>query len=80
MFPDRDNHHLDVPGLLARVGHPMAYRPWMLASLGRKLLDQFGSIEVDVMGGFPFGAGAARVSLPVSYRVGKLILLRHTAA
>lgn len=79
MFPDRDIITFDVPGVGKSPVTQWPYRPWMLARWARKLLDQFGIDEVDVMGVSWGGALAQQFAFQYRNRVGKLILCATTA-
>lgn len=79
MFPDRDIITFDVPGVGMSPVTQWPYRPWMLARWTRKLLDQFGIDEVDVMGVSWGGALAQQYAFQYRNRVGKLILCATTA-
>jgi poly(3-hydroxyalkanoate) depolymerase len=79
MFPDRDIITFDVPGVGKSPVTQWPYRPWMLARWARKLLDQFGVDEVDVMGVSWGGALAQQFAFQYRNRVGKLILCATTA-
>tara|TARA_R110002072_G_scaffold1402_4_gene11863 strand:- start:2389 stop:3198 length:810 start_codon:yes stop_codon:yes gene_type:complete len=79
MFPDRDIITFDVPGVGKSPVTQWPYRPWMLARWARRLLDQFGIDEVDVMGVSWGGALAQQFAFQYRNRVGKLILCATTA-
>ena len=79
MFPDRDIITFDVPGVGKSPVTQWPYRPWMLARWTRKLLDQFGIDQVDVMGVSWGGALAQQFAFQYRQRVGRLILCATTA-
>ncbi|MCA8904101.1 MAG: alpha/beta fold hydrolase [Hyphomonas sp.] len=79
MFQDRAIITFDVPGVGLSPVTQWPYRPWMLARWARKLLDQFGIEEVDVMGVSWGGALAQQYAFQYRNRVGKLILCATTA-
>lgn len=79
MFPDRTIITFDVPGVGRSPVTSWPYRPWMLARWARKLLDQYGLDEVDVMGVSWGGALAQQYAFQYRRRVGKLVLCATSA-
>lgn len=79
MFPDREILTLDVPGVGLSPVTQWPYRHWMLARWIRKLTDQFGIGEMDVMGVSWGGALAQQFAFQYRSRVKRLILCATSA-
>ena len=76
---DREILTVDMPGVGESPPARLPYRPWMMARLARKLCDQFGMDDVDVMGVSWGGAMAQQYAFQYRNSVGKLILCATTA-
>lgn len=79
MLRDREIITFDMPGVGESPPAKLPYRPWMMARLARKLCDQFGMGDVDVMGVSWGGAMAQQYAFQYRNSVGKLILCATTA-
>jgi poly(3-hydroxyalkanoate) depolymerase len=64
----------DVPGVGGSPAPRLPYRPWMLARMSARLLDQFGYGQVDVLGVSWGGALAQQFAFQQSRRCRRLIL------
>jgi poly(3-hydroxyalkanoate) depolymerase len=64
----------DVPGVGGSPAPRLPYRPWMLAQLAGRLLDQLGHREVDVLGVSWGGALAQQFALQQGTRCRRLVL------
>lgn len=78
LMPERDIITFDVPGIGDSPAPSMPYRPWQLARLARKLCDQFGIEDMDVMGVSWGGAMAQQFAFQYRGRVKRLILAATT--
>ena len=76
---DREILTFDMPGVGESPPSKYPYRPWMMARLARKLCDQYGFGDVDVMGVSWGGAMAQQYAFQYRASVGKLILCATTA-
>lgn len=76
---DREIITFDMPGVGESPAARFPYRPWMMARVARKLCDQFGMGDVDVMGVSWGGAMAQQYAFQYRGSVGKLILCATTA-
>ena len=76
---DREILTFDMPGVGESPPAKYPYRPWMIARLARKLCDQYGFGDVDVMGVSWGGAMAQQYAFQYRNSVGKLILCATTA-
>ncbi|MEL7042596.1 MAG: alpha/beta fold hydrolase [Pseudomonadota bacterium] len=76
---DREIITFDMPGVGESPPARFPYRPWMMARLARKLCDQFGMGDVDVMGVSWGGAMAQQFAFQYRNSVGKLVLCATTA-
>ncbi len=76
---DREIITFDIPGVGDSPPARFPYRPWMIARLARKLCDQYGMGDVDVMGVSWGGAMAQQFAFQYRKTVGKLILCATTA-
>ncbi len=76
---DREIITFDMPGVGESPPSKFPYRPWMMARVARKLCDQFGMEDVDVMGVSWGGAMAQQYAFQYRNSVGKLILCATTA-
>ena len=76
---DREIITFDMPGVGESPPARFPYRPWMMARVARKLCDQFGMGDVDVMGVSWGGAMAQQYAFQYRNSVGKLILCATTA-
>lgn len=76
---DRDVIAFDVPGVGGSGPAAMPYRPWQLARMVARILDQLGYQEVDVMGVSWGGAMAQQFAFQYGKRVRKLILAATSA-
>jgi poly(3-hydroxyalkanoate) depolymerase len=76
---DREIITFDMPGVGESPAAKFPYRPWMMARVARKLCDQFGMGDVDVMGVSWGGAMAQQYAFQYRNSVGKLILCATTA-
>jgi poly(3-hydroxyalkanoate) depolymerase len=64
----------DVPGVGGSPAPRLPYRPWMLARLGARLLDQLGYAQVDVLGVSWGGALAQQFAFQQRNRCRRLVL------
>jgi len=78
LMPERDILTFDVPGIGDSPTPSMPYRPWQLARTARKLCDQFGIDDMDVMGVSWGGAMAQQFAFQYRSRVKRLILAATT--
>lgn len=76
---NRDIVTFDMPGVGGSPDPVMPYRPWMMARIADKLLDELGYGVVDVMGVSWGGGLAQQFAFQHSSRVGKLILAATSA-
>lgn len=76
---DREIITFDMPGVGESPPAKFPYRPWMMARVARKLCDQFGMGDVDVMGVSWGGAMAQQYAFQYRKSVGKVILAATTA-
>nr|WP_070961369.1 alpha/beta fold hydrolase [Hyphomonas sp. Mor2] len=76
---DREILTFDMPGVGESEPAKFPYRPWMMARVARKLCDQFGFDDVDVMGVSWGGAMAQQYAFQYRNSVGKLVLVATTA-
>lgn len=76
---NRDIVTFDMPGIGGSPDPVMPYRPWMMARIADKLLDELGYGVVDVMGVSWGGGLAQQFAFQHSSRVGKLILAATSA-
>ncbi len=76
---DREIITFDMPGVGGSPAAKLPYRPWMMARVARKLCDQFGMGDVDVMGVSWGGAMAQQYAFQYRKSVGKVILCATTA-
>ena len=76
---DRDIIAFDAPGVGGSGPATMPYRPWQLARMAAKILDELGYDEVDVMGVSWGGAMAQQFAFQFGPRVRRLILCATAA-
>lgn len=76
---DRDIVTFDMPGVGGSPDPAWPYRPWMMARVADKILDDLGYGQVDVMGISWGGAMAQQFALQYGSRTEKLILVATTA-
>lgn len=76
---DREILTFDMPGIGESEPARFPYRPWMMARVARKLCDQYGFEDVDVMGVSWGGAMAQQFAFQYRNSVGKLVLVATTA-
>lgn len=76
---DRDIIAFDVPGVGGSGPANLPYRPWQLARMVSRILDELGYPEVDVMGVSWGGAMAQQFAFQYASRTRKLILAATSA-
>jgi poly(3-hydroxyalkanoate) depolymerase len=78
-MPNRDIITFDMPGIGGSPDPIWPYRPWMMARVANRILDDLGFDDVDVMGISWGGAMAQQYALQFAKRTRKLILVATTA-
>ena len=69
----------DMPGVGGSPDPVWPYRPWMMARVADKILDELGYAEVDVMGISWGGAMAQQYAIQYAKRTNRLVLIATTA-
>lgn len=69
----------DMPGVGGSPDPVWPYRPWMMARVADKILDELGYAEVDVMGISWGGAMAQQYAVQYGTRTNRLVLIATTA-
>jgi poly(3-hydroxyalkanoate) depolymerase len=78
-FPDRDIVTFDMPGVGFSPSPVTPYRPWMIARMSARLLDEFGYDKVDVMGVSWGGGMAQQFAFQHPRRVHRVVLAATSA-
>ncbi len=77
--PGRDIVTFDMPGIGQSPDPVWPYRPWMMARIADRIMDDFGYGQIDVMGVSWGGAMAQQYALQYGKRVERLILAATSA-
>lgn len=75
----RDIVTFDMPGIGGSPAPTWPYRPWMMARIASRILDDFGYGQVDAMGVSWGGAMAQQFALQYGQRVERLVLAATSA-